>query len=361
MKSRKPLIIGIVIVVALSGAFAYLRKPSQTETGPKEPNAIRVTVRPVAELRDTSVGLSFPGTVSQDGVATVSAGVPGTVVSSGIRLGAKVGTGTVLARIDDPAGSISSASGFRSADVREAELAVERAELSYRELKRVDGNTDSHASELDKDLARKNLDTAKASLAALLDRHVTKSPIAGTVTEASVASGDTVTTGQTLFVIDSGRRERTVRFFVSDTERALLPVGTAVSIERTPDDRAPLSGTLRSVSTTADPGSGRFLAEAIVSGNAPLSPGIPVTVRISAPLRPSATGTFFVPLSALAIGQTGTSLLTEHDGTVSAATARIVRIEGETAEVSADLGDDARIVVGNAKRIQDGDRVEIAE
>ncbi len=361
MNSRKPLLIGIAIVVLLSGAATFLRKPSQTETGPKEPDTVRVTVRSVAELRDASVGLSFPGTVSQDGVATVSAGVSGTIVSSGIRLGTKVGIGTVLARIDDPTGSIPSDSGFRSADIREAELAVERAELSYRELKRLDSHADSHASELDKDIARKNLDTAKASLAALIDRHVAKSPIAGTVTEASVATGDTVTAGQTLFVVDSGRRERTVRFFVSDTERALLPVGAAVSIERTPGEREPLFGTVRSVSTTADPGSSRFLAEALVDGDAPLSAGIPVTIRVSALLRPSATGTFFVPLSALAIGQTGTSLLTEHDGTVSATAAEIVRIEGETAEVSADLGDDVRIVVGNAKRVQDGDRVDVTE
>ncbi|NTV54925.1 MAG: efflux RND transporter periplasmic adaptor subunit [Candidatus Moranbacteria bacterium] len=358
MKSKKSLIIGIAIVVIIAGTVAYLRRPTEPAATNGGVHPVQVGIRQVSESRSAQVSLSFPGTVTAEGVANVSAGSDGTVVSSNIRLGQKVGIGTVLARIDDPSGSIASDSGFRNADIRNAELSVERAKLSYTESKRADGNTSTHASELSKDLAKKNLESAQATLTALLDRHIIKSPIAGTVTSRDVATGDSVKTGDPLYVIENGSATMTVTFYVSESERALLVPGSTIRIMRTPNDTQPVSGMLKRVSSAADPASRRFLAEATVTDRNSVLPGTSVSVFADATLNPSGSGHFFLPLSAVAIESSGTSsIFTIQEGIAKRIPVDVVRIEGETAEVSADLQDDTRIIIENAKRVKDGEAV----
>jgi RND family efflux transporter MFP subunit len=359
MKSKKSLIIGIVIVVVIAGTAAYLRRPSEPVATNGGVRPVLVGIRQVSDSRSAKLELSFPGTVSAEGIATITAGSDGTVIASGIRLGQKVGIGTVLARIDDPSGSVASDSGFRNADIRNAELSVERAKLSYAESKRTDGNTSTHASELSKDLAKKNLESAQATLTALLDRHIIKSPIAGTVTSRNVATGDSVKAGDPLYVIENGSATMTVTFYVSESERALLVPGSDLRIMRTPNDPRPVSGTLKRVSSAADPASRRFLAEATVTDKNSVLPGTSVSVFTDATLNPSGSGHLFLPLSAVAIESSGSSaIFTVQDGIAKRIPVDIVRIEGETAEVSAELPDDARIIVENAKRVKDGDTVE---
>lgn len=358
MNSKKPLIVGIGIVIVIAGAVAVLRKPATDVPVQDTTKAVTVGTRSVADSRTATLALSFPGTVATDGIATITAKTAGTVVSSGIRLGQKVGIGTVLARIDDPSGSVASKSGFRNADIREAELGVARAKLSYTEAKRVDSGTSTHANQLSKDLAKKNLEAAEAGLAALLDTHTAKSPISGIVTERSAAVGDSVSPGTPLFVIDSGKASRTVTFYVSESERALLDPGQKLSIFRSASDTVPVEGVLKQVSSVADLASRRFLAEASVSDQTSVLPGTSVSVSAEAKLTTSASGHLFLPLSAVAVESSGSSAVFIVDGTTAKRVpVDIVRIEGETAEVSADLQDDVRLIVENAKRVKDGDTV----
>lgn len=360
MKSKKSLLIGIAIVIVISGTVAYLRRPTEPATTDGGARPVQVGVRQVSDSRSARLELSFPGTVRAEGIATVTAGTDGTVVASGIRLGQKVGIGTVLARIDDPSGSVASDSGFRNADIREAELAVERADLTYAESRRTDKSASTHASELSKDLAKKNLEAAQASLTALLDRHIVKSPIAGIVTSRDVAAGDSVKAGDPLYVIENGSATVTVAFYVSESERGLLVPGSDLRIMRTPNDSDPARGILSRVSSAADPASRRFLAEATVTDRNSVLPGTSVSVFTDATLNPSGPGHFFLPLSAVAIESSGSSaIFSVRDGIANRIPVDIVRIEGETAEVSAELPDDARIIIENAKRVKDGDPIDV--
>ncbi|NTW15780.1 MAG: efflux RND transporter periplasmic adaptor subunit [Candidatus Moranbacteria bacterium] len=360
MKSKKSFIIGIVVIIAIAGTAAFLRRPSEPAPSTKPANPIQVGVRTVSDSRIAKLDLSLPGTVSAEGVASVTAATNGIIVSSGIRLGQKVGIGTVLARIDDPSGSVVSKSGFRNADIRNAELALENAKLSYSESKRHDTYAATHATELSKDLTKRNLESAQANLSALLDLHVVKSPLAGTVTGRNVSTGDSANAGDALFVIENGSAERIVTFYVSESERALLVPGQELTFSRTPNDPSPVKGTLKKVSSSADPTSRRFLAEASVTDRASVLPGTSVSVSAEATLNASAAKHIFLPLSSVAMESSGSSAIFIVEGTVvKRVPVGIIRIEGETAEVSADLPDDAMIVIENAKRIKDGDTVEV--
>ncbi len=358
MKFNRPLIIGIGIIAVIAAGVAFLRKPAVTIQQAEAPKPIAVGTRSVADSRSATLNLSFPGTVSTEGIATISAKTAG-IVSSTVRLGQQVGVGTVLARIDDPSGSVVSTSGFRNADVRAAELAVERADLSYTDSKRVDRNASSNASELGKELARKNLESAQAALTALLDLHTVKSPISGTVTESSVATGDSVNAGTALFTVKNGSSARSVTFYVSESERALLVPGQKVTVLRSAGDAEPIEGALRQVSSVADPASRRFLAEATLPEKTTVSPGTSVSVSTDAKLVSSATDQIFLPLSAVAVESSGTFAIFQNvDGIAKRVEVRIVRIEGEIALVSSDLQNDAEIIIENAKRVKDGDSID---
>jgi membrane fusion protein, multidrug efflux system len=359
MKSSKPFIIGIGIIVVIAAAVAFLRKPVTELAAPEVAKPIQVGTRSVADSRSSVLALTFPGTIAQDGISTLFAKTAGTVISSNIRLGQKVGIGTVLARIDDPSGTVVSKSGFNSADIRAAELDVERAKLSYTEAKRVDSGTSTHANELSKDLAKKNLEAAEAGLAARIDTHVVKSPIAGIITDRSISAGDSVSPGTALFVVDSGKAARTVTFYVNESERALLVPGQKLSIFRSANDTEPVDATLKRVSSVADPASRRFLAEASVSDPTSVLPGTSVSVSAEAKLVSSVSGRLFLPLSAITVESSGSSSVFQVDGTTAKRVpVDIVRIEGEIAEISVSLSDDTRLVIENAKRIKDGDTVE---
>ncbi|HWQ60638.1 MAG TPA: efflux RND transporter periplasmic adaptor subunit, partial [Candidatus Fimivivens sp.] len=355
---KKSLIVGIAVVIAIAGAVAFLRRPAAPTASTEVTHAVQVGVRSASDSRSATLALSFPGTVTTEGVATVSAGADGTVVSSRIQLGQKVVVGTELARIDDPSGSVRSDSGFRNTAIRDAELAVEQAGLSYTDAKRVDRNTSSNASELSKNLAKKNLEIAQANLSSLLDRHIVKSPIAGTVTARNIAFGDSVKAGDVIFVIENGSSSRTVTFFVSESERALLVPGSAIRILRTPNDSQPIAGTLKRISSAADPSSRRFLAEATVTDTHSVLPGTSVSVSIDTILNQSGSGRLFLPLSAVAIESSGSSsIFITENGIAKRVPVEIVRIEGEIAEVSADVSDTVDIIVENAKRVKDGEAV----
>ena len=352
---KKPFIIGLIILITALGYLSFTRKTSDgPQETPIETRAVPVTTETAGNRKEAHETISFTGIVATEGVADVGARSAGTVIASTPTVGSRVGEGTVLATIDDRSGSIEPYLGFRSGDIREAGLSLERAKKAYQEAERDDDRRNTHDTELAKDLAKRDLSSAESALRAAIDARVVRSPLSGIVTGKDVAIGDTVAVGSTLFTIEKSGAKRVVRFFVNENERALLRSGMTVRIST--GDKEVSDGKLLRVASAADKDSGRFLAEAELSGTAASGTTASVAIDI---VRISGPGNILLPLSAITFGQDTETIFVEENGLAKRIPVSMIRIEGEIAEVSTGLGDDERIIIENAKRVKDGSPITV--
>lgn len=352
---KKPLVIGLAILIPVIGYLSFFRGSSDApEETPTEARVVSVTTETIGNRREAHETIFFTGTVTAEGVADVVARAAGTVVASTPTVGSRVSEGTTLAVIDDRSGSAESYLGFRSQDIREAGLSVERAKKTYQEAKRDDDRKDTHDTELAKDLAKANLSSAESSLQAAIDTRTVRSPLSGTITKKDIAVGDTVAVGSPLFTIEKTGAKRVVRFFVSENERVLLRPGMAVRIST--GNTGISDGKLLRVASAADTGSGRFLAEAELSGMTASGTTVSVAIDI---VRVAGSGNILLPLSAITFGQDTETIFVEEDGRAKRIPVSMIRIEGEIAEVSTELGADTHVIIENAKRVKDGSSVTV--
>jgi membrane fusion protein, multidrug efflux system len=352
---KKPLVIGLAILIPVVGYLSFFRGSSDTpEETPIEVRIVPVTTETIGNRKSVHETVFFTGTVTAEGVADVVARATGTVVASIPAVGSRISEGTILATIDDRSGSAASYLGFRSQDIREAGLSVERAKKTYTEAKRDDNREDTHDSELAKDLARANLSSAESSLQAAIDTRTVRSPLSGIITKKDIAVGDTITVGSPLFTIEKTGAKRIVRFFVSENERSLLHPGMTVRISTGSTGNS--DGKLLRVASAADTDSGRFLAEAELSGT--MASGTTVSIAIDI-VRVAGSGNILLPLSAITFGQDTETIFIEEDGLAKRIPVSMIRIEGEIAEVSTELGTDTHVIIENAKRVKDGSSVSV--
>ncbi len=352
---KKPFIIGIVILIPIAGYLSFFRGSSDdTEEPSTEARIVPVTTETIGNRKEVNETIFFTGTVTAEGVADVVAHAAGTVVASTPTIGSHISEGTVLATIDDRSGSTESYLGFRSRDIRDAVLSVERAKKIYREAKRDDDRKDTNDTELAKDLAKTDLSSAESALQAAIDTRTVRSPLSGIVTKKHIAVGDTVTVGSPLFTIERSGVKRVVRFFVSENERSLLRPGTAVRIST--GDTKTLDGKLLRVASAADTDSGRFLAEAELSGATASGTTVSVAIDI---IRIAEPGNILLPLSAITFGRDAGTIFIEENGQAKRIPVSMIRIEGEIAEVSTELDADTNVIIENAKRVKDGSSITV--
>ncbi len=348
---KKPLIIGLAILIPVIGYLSFSHGSSDTpEEAPTETRVVPVTTETIGNRREAHETIFFTGTITAEGIADVVARAAGTVVTSTPSVGSRVSEGTTLAVIDDRSGSAESYLGFRSQDIRAAGLAVERAKKTYQEAKRDDDRKNTHDTELAKDLAKTDLSSAESSLQAVIDTRAVRSPLSGIVTKKDIAAGDTIAVGSPLFTIEKSGAKRIVRFFVNENERSLLRPGMAVRVSGASD------GKLLRVASAADTDSGRFLAEAELSDAAASGTTVSVAIDI---VRVAGPGNILLPLSAITFGQDTEMIFIEENGQAKRVPVSMIRIEGETAEISAELDADARVIIENAKRVKDGSSVTV--
>jgi membrane fusion protein (multidrug efflux system) len=352
---KKPLIIGLVILIPVTGYLSFSHKSSDApEDVPTEARAVPVTTETVGSRKEVHETISFTGTITTEGVADIIARATGTVVASAPTIGNHVSEGTVLATIDDRSGNGESYLGFRSRDIREAGLSVERAKKTYKEAKRDDDRKNTHDTELAKDLAKTDLASAESALQTAIDARTVRSPLSGIVTKKDRAVGDTVTVGSPLFTVERSGAKRIARFFVSENERMLLRQGMSIRIST--GDKGISDGKLLRIAPAADTDSGRFLAEAELSGTAASGTNVSVALDV---VRVAGSGNILLPLSAVTFGHDTGTIFIEEDNRAKRMPVSIVRIEGEIAEVSTDLGTDTCVIIENAKRVRDGSPIAV--
>lgn len=353
----------VAIVAVIVGAVAFWRmRAGDTAVSVEatiEKVPVSVTIRPLAESREVSFEISYPGTVVASQETTLTAAVAGNLAQVNVALGQKVSLGTVLARIDDTTGGLASEKGWKSAAIQEAQIAEEVARKNYSLAKRVYDKDDSQVNRTARDIAKLEYERAQISLQNIEDDRTVRAPFAGVVTAKPVNVGEAVSQGQALFTV-SRTGKSVVRIFVDENELSRLRVGQEVALIGNRGETFPSK--VSRISTAADPVTRRFQAEIdVTEGQSAFSTGTVVTVAMMLTETVSDPERFLLPLSAVTTGQNETYVFIASDGVAKKRSIAVARISGEWAEVSGDLSISDSVIVDGSKRIQDGDRISIAE
>ena len=200
-----------VATLLLAGALAGTSACKKKESAEAAETAKAVVVGPqeitVIAQRRIETGPSMSGSLAPDKEATIRAEVGGAVLQTYVDQGTRVGTGTVLARLDDTAirdAWLSARSGVTaaqsSADVAKREL--ERAQklvaagaIADRDVENARRASIAAASQLADAKAR--FSAAEQQLA----KTTIKAPFNGVVSVKSVNAGDVATPGSPLFTV----------------------------------------------------------------------------------------------------------------------------------------------------------------
>lgn len=203
MKARILLLVGATVA---SAACSKGDSSARAETAPLVVQVGAENIAVVAMDRIES-GPPISGSLSAEREAQIRAEIPGSVVEIIAEQGQRVGSGALLARIDDSAireAFISARSGVTTAQLS--------AEIAQRELSRAERLLAAGAiSDRDIESVRRSATAAQAQLAdaksrqALAEKQLSatqvRAPFAGIVGDRLVSAGDVVSPGTLLFTV----------------------------------------------------------------------------------------------------------------------------------------------------------------
>lgn len=359
---------------------AYRVSKNKSATPEESPKKLtEVTVRSVSASKSFTQQIEYPGTIVGDQEIKVTAKSGGTAKSVNYDLGDKVSASATLVRIDDTGNNLGIGDdGFRSADVQQAELSVEQAEeqlelyeKTYKKLwnayqaqkKNPDLTKTVTKAQLiaakgNVEIAEVQLESAKVGHKGDLDDHLITSPISGYITSKSIAIGDSISPGQELYTISKTSNMK-VQFFIDQEQ--LTSVEEGMDIKFTLNNGESFSAPVKNISPVADENTRRFLIEAtpIEQDSLKLISGTIVTVAFSITTVPHESGNLILPLAAITIGQNENYIFIAENNKAKKVIVQIIKIDGERAEIKADLPTNAMIIVAGNKLVSDGEEVKI--
>jgi len=209
------------------------------------------------------------------------------------------------------------------------------------------------------EIAELSYRNALVALQGLYDSHSAISPIAGTITQKNVSEGETVSPGQILFVI-SRSEDVKLRIYVSQDEVRDFRLGQAVWILKDSEKR---KGLVSGINGQPDSLTKRYLVEIKPEKNDKEFFTLGSVLSASVDFEKKAVGekNLILSLSAIEIGQNGNYVKIAENGKARKAAVKIVRVEGESAEIEADLPADAEIITDGGKMLEEGDEIKILE
>jgi RND family efflux transporter MFP subunit len=222
MKTANQLIV-LLIVSAVAAACQRKNAAPQEEV-----------VRPVRveqpRLSSANGSHTFSGTVKAGTETKLSFKVGGTLTKLNLKVGDELNKGQFVASVEARDQSLQVQS--MQANVTQAEAQLRNAEAQYQRVRALYANNNSTRTELDS--ARMAHDSAKASLAATkkqlelahaqAGKTVLRSPLAGVVAQVNAESGENVSPGQPIVVLNSGSRAE-VEVAVPETIISRIKVG----------------------------------------------------------------------------------------------------------------------------------------
>jgi len=240
------------------------------------------------------------------------------------------------------------------------ELAQEQENAAAQNLNNILASSKSQV-----DGAQSQIDalSGQADLARIqVDNLTIKAPIAGTITQKMISQGDTVAPGQVVAVMSQTAKLK-VQTYVDQIYINSLQVGMAARI--TDNNGNIFTGKVVSISPAADATTKRFLVEVDFADETAASlpnPGIIVSVSFDVIRSVDKSGSIFLPITAVNVGQSDDYIYLYDNGKAKKQDVTIVSVDGENAEISTSstLPLDAKIITQGNRLVQDGDLVNIA-
>lgn len=167
--------------------------------------------------------LTAVGTVRARRHVSIATEVVGKVVEVGFESGQSVKAGQVLLKLD---------AATEQADLRAAEATLALAIANFERLQKAAAS--NSVSQIDLDRAVADRDTARAradQLKALIDKKIIAAPFAGRVGLRDVHPGQHLAEGSTVATLQGDDTDVHVDFALPQTNVAIVPIGTTVSIE----------------------------------------------------------------------------------------------------------------------------------
>ncbi|OGI28492.1 MAG: hypothetical protein A2288_00035 [Candidatus Moranbacteria bacterium RIFOXYA12_FULL_44_15] len=350
----KAVVSALILIVVVLFAVSQKDKTEAQGEAAAEKKTVSVGVKKVGDLKSVNGRIRYPATVAGDQEVKVTASVGGTATAVSFDLGDQVGAGRVLVKIDDQNNSTGE-NGFNSGQIQQLEKAVEIADESYDLAKDNYKENKNDATKSAKDIAKLQLENARINLESAVSGRLVKSPISGTVISRGVSTGDSVAAGQLLATISKTNKMK-IQFFLDKEELKNVSLGSTVTVDNGGKE---IAVKVINVSTTADAVTRRFLVEALPSANNDFFIGTVVSVSVDTKKTTNGNNSLILPLSTLTIGQNETYLFTAEEGKAKKVSVEILKISGETAEVSAELPPDALVIVEGNKLVQEGEGIEI--
>jgi RND family efflux transporter MFP subunit len=311
-----------------------------------------------------STGPAISGSLEPVREATVRAEVPGAVLSTAVEEGQAVPSGAVLARIED--------SGLRET-VLSAQSAVRAAEqqltVATRNAERAEALVEGGAiPEREAESAHWNVTNAQAQLADArsrltlaeeqLGKTVVRALFPGVVSERHVAAGDTVQPGSELFtIVDPTRMRLAAR--VPAERLGELRIGTPVefTVAGMPDH---FQGHIERINPVVDPTTRQVEIHVSLPNDAGrLVGGLYAEGRVAAAAR-----------DVLAVPEAAIDQATGEAGVLRVAGGKVERVpvelgmrdeETEQVEVRSGLAEGDLLLIGAARGITPGARVQVEE
>lgn len=251
----------LFLVAACGGTEADARAKSDTAPAPAATTVSAENLVVVAMERVSS-GPAISGALAAEREATVRAQVSGAILSTHADQGSRVGSGTLLARIDDRTARdqfLGARSGVTTAQTA--------ADIAARELSRAEKLAEAGAI-ADRDLesarranvaAQSQLDDAKARLTLAqkqVDDAQVRAPFAGVVSVRSVSAGDVVQPGGALFTVIDPRSMR-LEASVPAAQLGAVRAGAPVTFTVTGYPGKMFTGKVSRINPSADPATGQ--------------------------------------------------------------------------------------------------------
>ncbi len=324
---------------------------------------VEVVVVSPGSFEDT---ISMTGAVEAPDDATLSAESAGTLTYLA-PLGARVGRGAAVARID---------AGLASAQVQQAEATAQAAraqlDLARDQFERQEPlYADSIISALEFQGVRTQLASAQAQVAQAeaqvaqaregLSRTRIVAPFTGTVEQHVAERGEQVAPGLPVVRLVAAGRVK-VRAGVPERYAADIEQGTPVLVAAESYGMEPARGTVTFVGAAIDPQSRTFPIEVALPDGSRLKPEMVVSLEVS---RDVLDDVIALPLSALVRDERGTSVYvvegSDGSGTVVRRPVEVGATSGGRAVVAGGLAAGDRVIVTGQTTVTEGDRVRVVE
>jgi RND family efflux transporter MFP subunit len=209
------------------------------------------------------------------------------------------------------------------------------------------------ASKAQLDNAKIQYENSLINLNNLTSSYQLISPIDGEVTEKFISTGETVAPGQLLFVISKPESVK-MQFYVDSSALPFMEIGLPVAFQNT--DNQSFTGKVTAISSSADDVTKRFLVEAEPDEKTDgFAPGTITDAILSINIKPENTSDILLPISAVDVGQNGSSIFLDDNGRAKKIDASVIQIKGESAEIKADIPEGMLIVVDGNRLLHDGD------